>query len=263
MHRQLVQTLSEASPLVLAGLSRSCRLLTAPLQIINTSQWRFYYSLDCLDLKLASELQSTPPWTLPNPLCSLFVSYYIYSLKMWYSSATAPFLFFGFFCFFFLNSPPPPCFPSSCSRSHVSSHLACSSSISKQSHFLSTPSFVAVICRACQVEYWATLWPLSTKGRPRKPEGRRYLCVGWIISPTRHSAFSHCLACNRHAACRCQDGSLVEYTRPGACHALVKLTLAKQNNSWGIFAQTAEFYTDSLASLSTDPLDSVQHHFLD
>lgn len=262
MHRQLVQTLSEASPLVLAGLSRSCRLLTAPLQIINTSQWRFYYSLDCLDLKLASELQSTPPWTLPNPLCSLFVSYYIYSLKMWYSSATAPFLFFGFFCLFFLNSPPPmlsffllpftrflpPCllkFNKQTIPLPLNTQLRCGDLPCLSGRILSD-----------------TMAPVN-KRKARKPEGRRYLCVGWIISPTRHSAFSHCLACNRHAACRCQDGSLVEYTRPGACHALVKLTLAKQNNSWGIFAQTAEFYTDSLASLSTDPLDSVQHHFLD
>lgn len=99
------------------------------------------------------------------------------------------------------------------------SHLACSSSISKQTHFLLTLSLVAVICCACQVEYWATLWPLSTKGRPRKPEKRRYLCIGWIISPTHHFSFSHCLPCNQHAACWCQDSSLVPSAKHNACHA--------------------------------------------
>lgn len=78
-----------------------------------------------------------------------------------------------------------------------------------------------MICCACQVEYWATLWPLSTKGRPRKLEGRRYLCIEWIISPTRHSAFSLCVACNRHAACRCQDSSLVASAKHSACNTLL------------------------------------------
>lgn len=105
--------------------------------------------------------------------------------------------------------------PLSNSFSRALSHLACSGSISKQTHFLLTRRSVAVICCACQVEYWATLWPLSTKGGPRKLEGRRYLCIEWIISPTRHSAFSLCAPCNRHAACRCQDGSLVASAKQG------------------------------------------------
>ena len=57
----------------MAGLSRSCRLLTALLQIIATSRWRFYYPCDSLDLKLPTELEKTPPCTITNPLCSLFV----------------------------------------------------------------------------------------------------------------------------------------------------------------------------------------------
>ncbi len=127
-----------------------------------------------------------------------------------------------FFCCIYLSSSSS----SSRSFSYFPSHLARSSSISKQTHFLLTLGSVAVICCACQVEYWATLWPLSTKGRPRKPEGRRYLCIGWIISPARHSAFSHCLACNRHAEYRCQDSSHVTSTRHNACHAsLHQLTL--------------------------------------
>lgn len=100
-----------------------------------------------------------------------------------------------------------------------STHLACSSSISKQTHFLLTPSSVAVIYCACQVEYWVTLWPLSTKGRPRKPERWRYLCAGWIISPTRHSAFPHCLAWNRNTTSQGRDGSLVAFTRHNAFSA--------------------------------------------
>lgn len=35
--------------------------------------------------------------------------------------------------------------------------------------------------------------PVNIK-KLRKPEGWCYLCVGWIISPTRRSAFPHCLA---------------------------------------------------------------------
>lgn len=46
-----------------------------------------------------------------------------------------------------------PISPSSPSFSHIPSHLACSSSISKQTHFLLTLGSVAVICCACQVEY--------------------------------------------------------------------------------------------------------------
>lgn len=159
----------------------------------------------------------TKPLSLHSPLSSLFVClfvcYLIYSACMRYSATP--------FCSTVLAQSSSS--SSSHSFSYIPSHLACSSSISKQTHFLLTLSSVAVICCACQVEYWATLWPLSTKGRPRKPEGRRYLCIGWIISPTRHSAFSHCLVCNRHAACWCQDSSLVASTRHNACHALPNL----------------------------------------
>lgn len=55
-HRQLVKTVSKGPLWVLAGLSGSCRLLTAPLQIITTSLLRFYYPLDCLNLKRPTEL---------------------------------------------------------------------------------------------------------------------------------------------------------------------------------------------------------------
>lgn len=83
--------LSKASPWILAGLTRSCHLLTAPLQIIATSLWRFYYPLDALDLKLPSELQRTPssypPHTLPNLLCCLFLSYLIYSVCLYCSQS--------------------------------------------------------------------------------------------------------------------------------------------------------------------------------
>lgn len=55
-HRQLVKTVSKGPLWVLAGLSGSCRLLTAPLQIITTSLLRFYYPLDSLNLKRPTEL---------------------------------------------------------------------------------------------------------------------------------------------------------------------------------------------------------------
>lgn len=93
MHRQLVKTVSEASPWVLAGLSRSCRLITAPLQIIATSLQRFYYPLDSLDLKLPTDLQKTPPCTLPNPLCCLFVCLLLdlFCLYVLHPVSTTPF----------------------------------------------------------------------------------------------------------------------------------------------------------------------------
>lgn len=137
MHRQLVKTVSEASPWVLAGLSRSCRLLTAPPQIIAISLWRFYYPLDSLDLKLPTESQKTPPCIRPNPLCSVCLFVCRYSAYMSYSQ-------------YLLSHPTLLYYTSS---SLAPSHLACSSSISKQTHFLLTLGSVAVICCACQVEY--------------------------------------------------------------------------------------------------------------
>lgn len=201
-HRQLVKWASEGPLWVLAGLSGSCLFLTVLLQMITTSPLRYYYPQDSLDLKQAMELWDTYPSTPPLPkiLYTLLSSQYIWL-----------YVFLPFLSAVLPCRPPPPPRP----------HLACSSSISKQTHFLLTRRLVAVICCACQVEYWATLWPLSTKGRPRKLEGRRYLCIEWIISPTRHSAFSLCVACNRHAACRCQDSSLVASAKHSACNALL------------------------------------------
>ena len=150
----------------------------------------------------------TTVWVTEHPslivfLLCLFVRHRVYSACMCYSQYVRR---HSVSLHFSIGSSPR-------SFSLSVSHLACFSSIGKQTHFLLTLGSVAVICCACQVEYWVALWPLSTKGRPRKPQGQRYLCVGRIISPTRHSACSHCLVCNWHAACRCQDGSLVTSTR--------------------------------------------------
>lgn len=92
---------------------------------------------------------------------------------------------------------------------------------SKQTHFLLTLSLVVVICCACRVEYWATLWPLSTKGRPRKPEGWR-ICSKCGLSPSHAIlAFTHCLACGLHAGFWSQ--TFVASAGRAATHHLPKL----------------------------------------
>lgn len=103
----------------------------------STPHWRFYYPLDGLDLWVAE-----PPflYSHKSSLLCLFASYSIYSACMLLFLTTTS-------C-----SPLLPNSSSSYSCSHIA-HLTCISSISKQTHFLLTPCFVAVICCACQVEY--------------------------------------------------------------------------------------------------------------
>lgn len=175
---------------------------------LRWSPLRYYFLQDSLHLKQSTELWEASLCFLPTNNPPVFV-------LLWIDQPVH-----------LPSSLPQPCYPStplSNSFYLAPSHLACSVSISKQTHFLLTRRSVAVICCACQVEYWATLWPLSTKGGPRKLEGRRYLCIEWIISPTRHSAFSLCAACNRHAACRCQDGSLVASAKRTAWEAVSQI----------------------------------------
>lgn len=97
----------------MAGLSRSCRLLTAPLQIVTTSLWRFYYPLDSLDLRRPTELQNPSPCTLPYPLClfvcvllDLFCLYALFCYPILFY-CTCPILFQLVFSFLFLHSLPP------------------------------------------------------------------------------------------------------------------------------------------------------------
>lgn len=74
-----------------------------------------------------------------------------------------------------------------------------------------------------------TVAPCQQKEWPRNVKGRRYLCLGRIISSTRHSACSHCLlACS----CQCQCGSLeISFSKVPYTASLVNLEVFYTNNT--------------------------------